>query len=200
MENKSSKSIQILLLIILILLAVIVFILFKKDQPTQDPYIIQKTHNVQVDNSTGLENQEKTVNDSAATSLSKTIPVLQQVQEIQKYSFKPLTTTYIRGQSWPPVVSVAQGVYSCMPNVGQNDEVVERIIGTKTYCVKIHTEGAAGSTFREYTYRTGSTQVTFTLKFTGSCSNYDEPQNTACETEQANFSADKLVLNAQTNY
>jgi hypothetical protein len=116
------------------------------------------------------------------------------VQSLQ-YSFGPLTTTYVSGQTWPPVVTMTPGPYSCTAGQTQNDDTVERVIGTRTYCVTTHTEGATGSTYREYTYRTGATQITFTLRFSG-CSAYDNLQKAACETEQSGFSADQLVADA----
>lgn len=121
-------------------------------------------------------------------------PVVQQVTQSQ-YSFDPLTTSYVTGQPWPPVVTVVSGPYSCPVGENQNDIVTERLIGTRTYCVSTHSEGAAGSTYTDYTYRTGSTQITFRLRFPN-CGNYDVAESNACSAERASFSADQLVLNA----
>jgi hypothetical protein len=113
-----------------------------------------------------------------------------------QYHFNPLTTTYITGQNWPPAVTMVSGAYSCTLGSNQNGDTTEKVVGAHTYCVTIRSEGAAGSTFTDYTYRTGATQVTFTLRFV-QCGNYDGAQKTACEAERASFSADQLILNAQ---
>ena len=120
--------------------------------------------------------------------------VTQQIVE-SRYSFDPLTTSYVSGQPWPPVVTAVSDPYSCPVGENQNDIVTERLIGTRTYCVSTHSEGAAGSTYTDYTYRTGSTQITFRLRFPN-CGNYDVAESNACSAERASFSADQLVLNA----
>lgn len=101
-----------------------------------------------------------------------------------------LPTKYISAQEWPPQVSLTTGEeYSCT-------EQDERMIGDRAYCTVITSEGAAGSTYRTYEYITAQgdflASVKFILRFP-QCANYDEPQRSACATEQTTFDINGLV-------
>lgn len=98
---------------------------------------------------------------------------------------------YIDTQSWPPKVTVADGVFAC---AGDTKEV-----NGHKYCVTSQIEGAAGSTYTTYTYLSGlETEhsiltIEFTLRLV-QCENYDEPKKTDCDNDQANnLNVDALV-------
>ncbi len=112
-----------------------------------------------------------------------------------------LNTQYVTAQDWPPFVYMGVGEFSCT----EGDVVTEdgsqkhsefRTINGYTYCVSISSEGAAGSTYTSYEYSTEQgdfvTKVAFTLR-TPQCLNFDEPEQSACKTEQANFNTDTLA-------
>ncbi len=119
------------------------------------------------------------------------------------YSFtittaKPLTTLpipYISAQSgWPPVVQSGTS-YSCVQMHSQDDagsQTVQKTINGRDYCITESSDGALGSVYTTYTYKTpgkqGSTlYTTFTLRYANGCGAYSDPEYTECKTEQANF-------------
>lgn len=108
---------------------------------------------------------------------------------IQFMYAETLPTTYISTAEWPPTVSLEAGDYSC----ARQDEIV---IGDRSLCAIKSSEGAAGSTYTAYDYRTAQgdfiARVKFTLRFP-QCMNYDEPQQSACLSEQANFDINGLA-------
>jgi hypothetical protein len=64
------------------------------------------------------------------------------------------------------------------------------------YCVTQASEGAAGSTYTTYTYTWAQGAQTGKLSFVlqkVQCANYDEPQKTACKSEQAAFDIGPIV-------
>ncbi len=119
-------------------------------------------------------------------------------------TFKPLTTTYITNQDWPPVVTTIPGEFSCNSSgseIKPEGKTNERTINGKRYCVTLRSEGAAGSTYTTYTYITPLidtpsnnklVQTVFTLRSV-QCDNYDDLQKTACKNEQMSFSPDSIV-------
>lgn len=113
----------------------------------------------------------------------------------------PLPTRYVSVQEWPPVVEMTTKILSC----AEGDIVTEdgspkhnerRMIQGQMYCVSSASEGAAGSTYTNYTYSVQQgdfvTSITFILR-TPQCLNYDDPERTACQTEQKNFNTDALA-------
>jgi hypothetical protein len=66
----------------------------------------------------------------------------------------------------------------------------------QTYCVTKQSEGAAGSVYTTYQYETALgdsiATVLFTLR-TPQCLNYDNPQQSACISEQTGFDVDVLA-------
>jgi hypothetical protein len=117
----------------------------------------------------------------------------------KKNSISTTLPQYIGGQSgWPPVVSESSFAYKCIPSHSQNSDTVEKNIGSRTYCITNDHEGAAGSTYNTYTYKTfgiqgSSKSTTFTLRYSG-CGGYDDPQMTQCKTAQSNFNANLDTL------
>jgi hypothetical protein len=110
----------------------------------------------------------------------------------------PLTTKFVTTQDWPPIVTMTSGEYVCVKgNTKDNTGVVtEHSVGNKKYCVTTSSEGAAGSTYTTYEYvrKQGDflAHMTFTLRYV-QCMNYDEPNQTACKTEQTGFDVDSLA-------
>jgi hypothetical protein len=110
-----------------------------------------------------------------------------------------LSTTYISLVEEAPTVAVTGGPMTCKASgseITPAGSTELKTIDGKAYCVTTKSEGAAGSTYTEYTYATEKegkvVAVTFTLRAV-QCANYDEPQQTACEAERANFSLDGMV-------
>jgi hypothetical protein len=113
----------------------------------------------------------------------------------------PLPTRYVAAPGWPPAVVMTKEEFTCdeasdVEADGITKRYEERMIGDREYCVGMAAEGAAGSTFTSYEYLTAQedvlVRVTLTLR-TPQCMNYNEPEQTACTTEQANFDVDGLV-------
>jgi hypothetical protein len=85
---------------------------------------------------------------------------------------------------------------SALNSDGKQAQFARKTIGGSLYCVATSAEGAAGSTYTSYEYATTQgdflTKVSFTLR-TPQCMNYDEPEQSACKTDQANFNVDALA-------
>lgn len=125
-------------------------------------------------------------------------------QGIQFSYPNPLPLTYITPVDWPPLVSQATGTLAC-PEVegdiathdGKVTHFKRQTINDQLYCVAINGEGAAGSTYTSYQYSTVAGKsvisVTFTLR-TPQCLNYNEPQQTVCKSEQADFDVTALAV------
>ncbi len=112
-----------------------------------------------------------------------------------------LTTQFISAQNWPPQVTVPAGDFSCAEGQhADTDGVMKKfekhMIGDRTYCVAIESEGAAGSTYTTYNYSTQQgdfvPHVSFTLRFP-QCLNYDQPNQSQCLAEQKTFDIDGLA-------
>jgi len=108
-------------------------------------------------------------------------------------------TTYVHLQDWPPSVQILNEAFSCT----EAGEVTARAgktelqtIAGRTYCVTTMAEGAAGSVYTQYAYAFPKDDqvviLTFTVR-TVQCENYDDPEKTACKTEQASFSPGDLA-------
>lgn len=96
---------------------------------------------------------------------------------------------YYSEVEWPPSVEYRTQKYSCI-------DAEERVIEDRLYCVSVTSEGAAGSTYTTFDYRTdrgdGVFRATFIIRFP-QCMNYDEPKQSACKGEQATFDPDTLA-------
>jgi len=101
-----------------------------------------------------------------------------------------LGTKYIHPVNWPPAVEVTSGIFSCAVSV--------RSINGNDYCITSTVEGAAGSTYTSYTYirNQEAKNVNISLEFSlrsVQCANYNEPEQSTCETERQTFSTDTLA-------
>lgn len=116
------------------------------------------------------------------------------------------TSTYITAETWPPVVTFEAGQFSCVESgdvVMPQGKTTQKSIDGKPYCVTVSSEGAAGSVYLTYTYKTLGgdgivAQATFTIKEV-QCVNYDDPEKTACQTERDLFDIDILAHKAIEN-
>lgn len=98
-----------------------------------------------------------------------------------------LSTTYIHSVDWPPKMSVSSDTSTC---------VEIRIINGHSYCVTATSEGAAGSTYVDYTYAFEKEGKNVTLAFTirqVQCANYDDSEEAMCERERNTFDIDTLA-------
>jgi hypothetical protein len=110
----------------------------------------------------------------------------------------PLPTTYVTAVDWPPQVTVTTEPFDCKatPNANGGTIVDRRTIHDREYCVTVSGEGAAGSTFTKYTYSAKEGDVVETVYFilrTPQCMNYDDPKQSDCNAEQAEFDVDALA-------
>lgn len=117
-----------------------------------------------------------------------------------------LKTNHVRvvDTAWPPVVTLDTGLFNCVASGKANTpegQTGEKTISGKKYCVTETSEGAAGSTYKTYTYVTqvgkNLGKLTFTLQFV-QCMNYDEPEQTTCKLDQSSFNVDKLAYSIFT--
>lgn len=111
------------------------------------------------------------------------------------------TYTYIRTVDWPPKLEIKNNPFTCISAGKETDtagQTVKKIINGNNYCVTKVSEGAAGSTYTQYTYTTEVEtekkvfSYTFSLRFV-SCDNYDNPQKNACEKERTVFDIDSFM-------
>jgi len=110
-----------------------------------------------------------------------------------------LTTEYIHTVDWPPQIQVLDKKFACNETgveIAQGGQTTKRTVANREYCVTKSSEGAAGSTYTQYTYAFFKNGQTITLIFTlraVQCGNYDDPQKTACEQERESFDLDGVV-------
>lgn len=112
-----------------------------------------------------------------------------------------LQTSYISSPDsiWPPVVESTPGSFECTETgnqIKQGGMTSKKIISGKTYCVTLESQGAAGSTYTSYTYKTlingKIATINFVLRFV-QCANYDETQKSECLIERQMFDPDGLA-------
>jgi len=102
---------------------------------------------------------------------------------IESFNAVNINDKYIHPTKWPPVVNVVDKPFVC-------DD------GNNEYCVTALAEGAAGSTYTEYTYTKPYGNKTATVNFTiqsVQCLNYDEPERNKCIEKQGNYDLSPIV-------
>jgi len=112
-----------------------------------------------------------------------------------------LPTTYIRGAEWPPKITIAAGNLKCSTTSPASsspsfEQIVSKQINGRTYCVQSLAEGAAGSIYTTYDYSAAVNNKLITAAFTiqePQCANYDDPQQSACFSEEQTYDLDGLV-------
>lgn len=109
-------------------------------------------------------------------------------------------TDFIRPVDWPPTLTVSTSTYVCKNMVDKNgigSKTESKVIEGNRYCVTSESEGAAGSTYTTYSYkRLLEGKKTVTVSFVTripQCVNFDEPRQSDCKKEVAEFSVDTLV-------
>jgi hypothetical protein len=133
---------------------------------------------------------------------------------------KELLAKYVSAVEWPPVIRIETGTYSCKTTPLEissiPDITSERMVDSRTYCVNVKNEGAAGSVYSSYTSTARNTptaisihpvyssytytaakngklvNVSFTLQYPN-CNNYDEEQRKACTNEREAFDIDSTI-------
>jgi len=111
-----------------------------------------------------------------------------------------LLTKYVFTQTWPPVVKIEPGSFSCIETPQEKNSLTEiitqRVVDNRIYCVNVKNEGAAGSVYSSYVYTTAEggmlVSVSFVLRYPN-CANYDEEQSQACTSERETFDLDATV-------
>jgi hypothetical protein len=118
------------------------------------------------------------------------------------FKYPDITTTYVAPLDWPPTIDAVPGSFTC--TAGQGDvggrpgETLQQTIAGRTYCITIVREGAAGTTYVDYTYTVEQNAQLITAKLTMRypvCENYspDSPEKTACDSETQNFDVDGMI-------
>lgn len=117
---------------------------------------------------------------------------------------RALGFAFVTPVDWPPTVSRSVGTLTCPE--GEGDIITpdgnatrfkRQTINGQTYCIAMSDEGAAGSTYTSYQYSTIKDNAVVSVSFilrTPQCMNYDEPKQTACKNEQAEFDVAALAL------
>lgn len=117
------------------------------------------------------------------------------------FQYPELDYEYVSAQEWPPEVqiindldqypsevSIESGKFKC-------EEAARKTINGRAYCVKEKKEGAAGSTYINYTYSVIVEKSLVTLSFVlqfPNCGNFPE-ERTECQQEKDNFNIDRIV-------
>lgn len=108
-------------------------------------------------------------------------------------------TEYIVPNDWRPKVQILSQEFTCL----ESGDELSRIGTTKSitvnghqYCRTETSEGAAGSTYTDYAYafpkNNGTAILTFSIQEV-QCTNFDDPQKTACENDRSTFNMDQIV-------
>lgn len=100
---------------------------------------------------------------------------------------------------YPRCFGVKEGRVFCrnkeMPE-NQQEEILEKTIDGRKYCIRKSSQGAAGTIYRKYTYAAVKKGKLVTVSFTAGftcCGNYEEPARSECEAERRSFSPDQAV-------
>ncbi len=113
---------------------------------------------------------------------------------------------YIHPLKWPPVVTVLDSNFICNSSGSNTQGAGKTSLVTfkgSEYCVTSLAQGAAGSTYTEYSYTKKYGNKTAKLDFTiqsVQCLNYDEPNKTECINKQANFDILPIIQALFFNY
>ena len=125
-----------------------------------------------------------------------------EVYEGSGYSFKypkELPYKYVDLVDWPPEVQLVSTVYECTESgnaqslSGSTEEV---FIDGQAYCRSTVLEGAAGSTYAQYTYLfvkdSNQIKLTFSVRIP-QCTNFTPYQMELCESQVMAFNPDLLA-------
>lgn len=110
-----------------------------------------------------------------------------------------LTAKYVDIVEWPPKVEIEEGEFSCAETPLESslpEFAARRMVDDREYCVIVENEGAAGSTYANYTYTTSREGKLISLNFVlryPQCLNYNDPQKSECQAERETFDIDGVV-------
>lgn len=111
-----------------------------------------------------------------------------------------LPALFIHSQVWPPKMTVENNVFSCAETPAESslpERVAQKTVASKVYCIKAISEGAAGSVYTDYTYKTADNGKIISLNFIlryPQCDNYSEDSDrTNCANERSHFNLDEIV-------
>jgi len=122
-----------------------------------------------------------------------------------------LNTEYIGSQDWkvkivneeekyPPKFKITEGQIDCKITSSESgllSGTAKRSIDGRIYCIESFSEGAAGTTYTQYSYSTIKSGSLITVSCViryPQCMNYSEPQRTECENEHETFDLDKIIV------
>lgn len=118
---------------------------------------------------------------------------------------KELLTTYIHATTWPPKIIEESRQFVCNENgteITTNGKTEKITIDSQLYCRTQKSEGAAGSIYTTYAYKTSVKNkiavITFTLQAV-TCANYDNPKKTECENERNTFNPNTFINKIATS-
>ncbi len=171
------KSKQILITIGLVIIGLLAYITFKVEHN-------ENTKNPQAENVVQNSNTPNNNPSSQESTPSTDLP-------------SPFITAK---ENWPPVIKHADVLYECKESKTEMGTTQEKIIGSRTYCVSLTTDGGAGNFYDTYNYETASLggsgvdTANFVLHHVN-CGVYSEPEMGQCQEAQTKFfnSLDQIV-------
>lgn len=119
--------------------------------------------------------------------------------EFVSFLYPNISAAYISTSKWPPSITITEQPFVCeeTPQADSfNKRVTKKNINGMDYCIKLKSEGAAGSTYTDYSYTFLKDDRLVTLNFVlryPNCTNYDDPKMTTCSQERETFSIDDIV-------
>ncbi len=119
------------------------------------------------------------------------------------------TNEYVHFTEWPPHIELTHEAYTCVEGGDARQAggvTYETTMGEldeqRTYCITEQREGAAGSEYITYTYRTAYDDVVMTLTMTMrkvQCLNYDQPQQDECLAAQF-YQGSRIAVDETVQY
>lgn len=149
----------------------------------------------------GQNSDDQTTDGVLNTTTVSNTTVASSISELSFKYPKQLSTKYIHSVDWPPQVKIVAdaGKFVCKEggsNIMPAGSTSKQNINSREYCVTKESEGAAGSTYTQYSYmfpiRNKIVSIGFVLRSV-QCGNYDDPQKTLCENERKAFNIDNIV-------
>ncbi|MDD5696375.1 MAG: hypothetical protein PHO90_00125 [Candidatus Pacebacteria bacterium] len=110
-----------------------------------------------------------------------------------------LPAQYISTAEWPPKITFTEGPLVCQETPLESSfplRIMRKTINDSIYCIQAMSEGAAGSTYTDYTYSTLKDEkiisANFVLRYP-QCLNYDDPNKSNCQSERETFDLDSII-------
>lgn len=192
-----NKIIKSILYIIAIIIVVFVGYFLSKDLKNKQPAEIVATTTDPMLESTPTATSTQTAATTTKTVYDEKLGV--EFSYPDNFYLNNHLTEYVVPVQWPPTLSVSTSTFSCRTGgkvVVENGKTSLRTIDGKSYCITEASEGAAGSVYTTYLYKTmvnkKNVSINFTIR-TPQCVNYDEPKVSECEKEKKDFNIDSLA-------